>query len=196
MDITTSLYEGKLIRLGPIDHEKDPAVESKWTHDSGYLRPMAAWPSWPESPERIKKKYEALEKAIEENKNAFHYAIRLRSDDAEQNDRLLGFARLEWISWSNGYANLRIAIGSPDDRRKGYGREALGLLLHAAFDEMNLHRVAVNVPGYNIAALAFFRKFGFVEEIRRRKALQHDGQTWDAVSLGLLREEWRVAHSV
>lgn len=190
MDITTSLYEGRLVRLGPIDHEKDPPIESRWTHDGEYLRLIAAWPSWPQSPERVKKNDEALEKAMEEGKNLFHFTIRLRSDEAAQNDRLLGFARLEWISWSNGYATIKIAIGNHDDRRKGYGSDALTLLLHLAFDELNLHRVGVNVPGYNVAAQQFFRKFGFVEEIRRRQAFQHDGQTWDAITLGLLREEW------
>ena len=78
-----------------------------------------------------------------------------------------------------------------DDRRKGYGREALALLLRFAFEEMNLHRLSANIPAYNTAALAFFQKFGFVEEIRRRQALQLDGQVWDAISLGLLRAEWQ-----
>jgi RimJ/RimL family protein N-acetyltransferase len=190
MDITTPLYEGKLIRLGPIDHEKDPAVESKWTHDSEYLRLIAAWPSWPESPERIKKKYEALEKAVEEEKNIFHFTIRLKSEDAEQNDRLLGFARIAWIEWANGTAWLSMAIPSPADRRKGYGSEALALVLHYAFAELNLHQIGVRVPAYNSAALAFFQKFGFVEEVRRRKALKLDGQTWDELFLGLLQREW------
>ena len=191
MSIEKSLYEGQLIRLGPIDHEKDAAVESKWTHDSQYLRLIAASPALPASPERIKKKYEALEKTVEESKNTFHFAIRLRSDIPDQNDRLLGFARLEWVEWTHGNASLRLAIGSPDDRRKGYGREALALLLRFAFEEMNLHRLSANIPAYNTAALAFFQKFGFVDEIRRRQALQLDGQVWDAISLGLLRAEWQ-----
>jgi hypothetical protein len=29
MSIDTQLFEGKLIRLGPIDHEKDAEVESR-----------------------------------------------------------------------------------------------------------------------------------------------------------------------
>ena len=34
-DIQTQLFEGRDIRFGPIDYEKDPEIESKWTHDSG-----------------------------------------------------------------------------------------------------------------------------------------------------------------
>jgi hypothetical protein len=33
LDIQTPLFEAQDIRLGPIDHDKDPEVESKWTHD-------------------------------------------------------------------------------------------------------------------------------------------------------------------
>ncbi|MFZ6026226.1 MAG: GNAT family N-acetyltransferase [Chloroflexota bacterium] len=192
MEITTSLYEGKLICLGPIDHEKDPVVESKWTHNPEYLRQVLAWPSWPASPERIKKRYEALEKAMEEEKNLFHFAVRLRAEAAEENDRLLGFARLSSVEWANGHANqLSLAIADPADRRKGYGSEALSLLLRFAFAELNLHRVTARIPEHNAIALAFFQKFGFVEEIRRRKALRIDGNAWDEISMGLLQREWR-----
>jgi RimJ/RimL family protein N-acetyltransferase len=52
--------------------------------------------------------------------------------------------------------------------------------------------VTAVVPAYNEGALGLFRKFGFVEEIRRRKALNRDGEIWDLVGLGLLNSEWRA----
>jgi RimJ/RimL family protein N-acetyltransferase len=39
--------------------------------------------------------------------------------------------------------------------------------------------------------MALFHKFGFMEEIRRRQAINRDGQFWDLVSFGLLNAEWR-----
>jgi RimJ/RimL family protein N-acetyltransferase len=48
------------------------------------------------------------------------------------------------------------------------------------------------VPEYNEGALRLFQKFGFVEEIRRRKALNRDGALWDLIALGLLRSEWEA----
>jgi hypothetical protein len=39
-DIQTQLFVGQSIRFGPIDHEKVPAIESKWTHDSEFMRLM------------------------------------------------------------------------------------------------------------------------------------------------------------
>ncbi len=190
MDIHTSLYEGRLIRLGSIDHEKDPAIESKWTHDAEYLRLVDTRPARPVSPAEMKKKYEALEKEIEESKNQFYFTIRLRSDDPEQNDRLIGFARFFEIEWNHGVSQVMLGIGDAGDRRKGYGSDALNLLLRYAFSELNLFRLSAVIPEYNPGALRLFQKAGFVEEVRRRQALNRDGRFWDLIHFGLLRDEW------
>jgi RimJ/RimL family protein N-acetyltransferase len=87
---------------------------------------------------------------------------------------------------------LELGIGDPNDRRHGFGSEALRLILRYAFAELNLYRLSVMVPEYNPPALSLFTKAGFVEEVRRREALQRDGRYWDALHLGLLREEWEA----
>ena len=63
-DIQTQLFEGQDIRFGPIDHEKDPEIESKWTHDSEFIRLMETDPARPLSAAMIKKQYEKLEKKV------------------------------------------------------------------------------------------------------------------------------------
>jgi RimJ/RimL family protein N-acetyltransferase len=185
LDIQTPLFEAQDIRLGPIDHEKDPEVESKWTHDYEFMRLMELKPVRPLAPAMVKKGYESLEKEIEQDKNLFYFTIRAREDD-----RLLGKAVLEWIDWTNGNGFLRLGIGSGADRGRGLGKQALALLLRFAFAELNLFRVTVVVPEYCQPAIALMRKFSFVEEVRRRKAILRDGQPWDLLVLGLLRSEW------
>ena len=134
----------------------------------------------------VRKQYEAIEKQIEEEKTMFYFTIRARSDD-----RLIGKAVVEWIDWPNGNGFLRLGIGAAEDRRKGYGSQALHMLLRYAFGELNLHRVTAVMPAYNEGAIRLFTKFGFVEEVRRRKAIDRDGEFWDLVSFGLLSSEWR-----
>lgn len=187
MSIDTQLFEGKLIRLAPIDHEKDPEVESRWTHDLSLQRALSHKPAMPLSIAQMKKKYEAIEKQVEESKNLFHFTIRGKEDG-----RLLGFVRIEWIEWTHATGSLKLAIGNSSERNKGYGTEALQLMLHFAFNELNLHRLSALVDEDNPGALEFFKKFGFVEEVRRRKAILRDGQTWDSIHLGLLNSEWQV----
>ena len=185
MTIDTQLFEGKLIRLAPIDHDKDPEVESRWTHDLDLLRSLSQKPAMPLSVGQMKKRYESIEKEVDESKKIFHFTIRDMQDD-----RLLGFVRIEWIEWTHGTGNLKLAIGDQAERNKGYGSEALSLMLRFAFNELNLYRLSAIVGEDNPGALRFFMRHGFVEEVRRRKALLRDSQTWDIIHLGILREEW------
>jgi RimJ/RimL family protein N-acetyltransferase len=185
-DIQTQLFEGQDIRFGPIDHEKDPEIESKWTHDSEFMRLMETGPARPMSAAMVRKQYEKLEKQVEEDKNLYHFMIRAKADD-----RLIGKVSIYWIEWANGNAYLRMGIGAAEDRRKGYGTQALRMLLRFAFAELNLFRLTVAVPEYNEGAIALFQKFGFVQEVCRRKSLERDGRRWDLYLFGLLNDEWR-----
>jgi RimJ/RimL family protein N-acetyltransferase len=185
MSIDTQLFEGKLIRLAPIDHEKDPEVESRWTHDLTLSRALSRKPAMPQSVVQIKKKYEAIEKEVEEAKNIFHFTIRSKEDG-----RLLGYIRIEGIEWNHGTGSLKLAIGDPAERGKGFGSEALQCMLQFAFNELNLHHMSAVVGEDTPGALRFFVKHGFVEEVRRRKALLRDGQAWDSIHLGILQREW------
>ncbi|MFN8403315.1 MAG: GNAT family protein [Anaerolineales bacterium] len=184
-DIQTQLFEGKDIRFGPIDHEKDPEIESKWTHDSEFMRLYSIDPARPMSAAMVKKAYEKLEKEIEEEKNMFYFAIRARDDD-----RLIGKAQVNRIEWSNGHGWVELGFGSADDQRKGFGTQALSMLLRFGFGELNLHRISARVPEYNEGAVALFKKLGFTEEVRRRQALDRDGRRWDLLTFGLLKDEW------
>jgi len=181
------LFEGKLVYFAAIDHEKDPEIESGWTQDAAYLRMLDLGPARPLSPAMVKKKYEALEKEIEESKNIFYYPFHAKADD-----RLIGFARLDVAEWQHGIGSVSLGIGDRQDRRKGYGEEALRLLVRYGFTEINLFRLSAAIPEYNQAALSLFHKVGFVDEVHRRQAVQRDGRCWDLILLGLLRDEWQA----
>ena len=186
LDIQTQLFVAQDVRFGPIDHEAHPEIESRWTHDAEFMRLMELKPVRPLSPAMVKKQYEVIEKEMDEDKNMFYFTIRARADD-----RLIGKAVVEWIDWTNRNGFIRLGIGASEDRRKGYGSQALRLLLRYVFGELNLHRVTAVLPAYNEGAIRLFQKFGFMEEIRRRKALNRDGEFWDLLSFGLLNSEWR-----
>jgi RimJ/RimL family protein N-acetyltransferase len=187
LDIQTQLFEAQDIRLGPIDHEAHPEIESKWTHDSDFMRLMELKPVRPLSPALVKKEYESIEKKMEEDKNLFYFTIRAREDD-----RLIGKAVIEWVDWTNGNGWIRLGIGAAEDRRRGLGSQTLGLILRYAFAELNLFRVSAMVPEYNEGAIRLLKKFGFVEEVRRRQAVQRDGRPWDLLTFGQLRSEWEA----
>lgn len=186
MDINTSLFDGKLICLAPINYDTDPEIHARWTQDLDFLRCLGTEPARPLSPAQVKKQYEAVEKEMEEGKSSFYFTIRTREDD-----RLVGFARVYWIEWAHAVGSLQIALGDPQDRGKGYGSDTMALVLRFAFEELNLHRLSAVLGEDNPDAVRFFMKFGFVQEVCRRQALLRQGRTWDIVHLGLLQSEWR-----
>jgi RimJ/RimL family protein N-acetyltransferase len=184
MDNTISLYEGRLVRLGPLDHEKDPPVIARWTNDPLW-RSILVDVARPLSAEAVCRLLEKVEKQMEETKNLFHFTLRAREDN-----RLVGLARIFWIDFHNGTGVLNLGVGDASDRRHGYGSDALRLLLRFAFGELNLHRLSVWPSADNLAFIHMVKKAGFEEEARRREAAFHDGSYWDVIHLGLLRTKW------
>jgi len=183
--MNNQLFEGELIRLAPPDPERDAEIESKWTHDVDTMRLISDAPVRPLSPTLIKKKYEEAEK--DKATNRFHFAIRAQADD-----RLVGFVKLEGIEWNNGAGHLTLGIGDPNDRGRGYAREALKLSLRYAFAELNLVRLGATAFEHNERAQRLLEKAGFQLEVRRRQAIHRDGKRWDVLKYGLLQDEWQV----
>ncbi len=183
LGMDTQLFDGGLVRLAPPDPEHDAEIESRWTHNAETMRVVSDAPMRPLSPALIKKKYEEAEK--DKAGNRFHFAIRAKLDD-----RLVGFVRLEHIEWNNGGGALTLGLGDPNDWGRGYGREALALILRYAFAELNLYRLSATAVEYNARVQRLLERAGFQLEVRRRQAVHRDGQRWDVLKYGLLRDEW------
>jgi RimJ/RimL family protein N-acetyltransferase len=90
---------------------------------------------------------------------------------------------MEWAIYPLEYEN-------PLDRGKGYGSEALKLLLQFAFLELNLHRIGLDVISYNEPAIRSYIRSGFSEEGRVREAIYREGKRYDRIYMGLLKQEW------
>jgi len=108
----------------------------------------------------------------------------------KEGDKHIGNCGLHKIDYTSGRAILGIVIGEPDYRGRGYGPEAMSLLLDYAFGELRLHRVELKVFSYNQRALRAYRKLGFREEGRKREAHFYRGSFHDIVIMGILEREW------
>jgi RimJ/RimL family protein N-acetyltransferase len=166
--------------------DKDVETISKWTHDSEYLRMTSEEPARPLAPVQVKKKIEEMHKEIEKRREV-DFVFRTREDD-----RLIGWGALHHIEWPHGAAMVRLSIGQPQDRGKGYGSEGLRMLLFYGFDELSLYRIGAITDEYNARGQRLLERFGFVLEVRRRQAVQRAGRRWDTLVYGLLREEWKA----
>jgi RimJ/RimL family protein N-acetyltransferase len=84
-----------------------------------------------------------------------------------------------------GFGEIGMAVAR-EWRRRGVGSALLGAAIEWA-RERGLHKLSLGVFAHNAAAIALYRKFGFVEEGRRIKHYRRaNGELWDSVEMGLL----------
>ena len=122
-----------------------------------------------------------------------------RGDHADRLDlaimadgEFVGEIVLNELDAGNLSCNLRIALIGPRAFGKGYGTEAIELLLDHAFGTTPLHRIRLGVYAFNDRARHVYKKVGFVEEGVERDALLWDGEWHDAVLMAVLRPDWQA----
>ncbi|MBR3502763.1 MAG: GNAT family N-acetyltransferase [Clostridia bacterium] len=105
--------------------------------------------------------------------------------------RYLGQCALTKIDQTARHAELAIVL-APDSARRGYGREAVRLLLGFAFRQMNLNRVYLRVYAENERAVRCYEACGFRVEGRQREQVYFDGHYGDVLEMGVLRREFEA----
>jgi RimJ/RimL family protein N-acetyltransferase len=174
------MFQGEKIRLTAI-HEQDLPTISGWFEDTQFLQLFDAIPAVPRSERHFKKWVDQSE----ESNKSFRLAIRTL-----KKDELLGFVEIDGILWNQRNGWLAIAIGNHENRKQGYGKEAMRLALEFGFDELNLHRVQLTVFEYNHAAIQLYEQLGFRKEGTYREFIKRNGKYYDMNLYGMLENEW------
>ena len=117
------------------------------------------------------------------------FAVRLL-----ENDELLGNAGFKSVGEIHRTAEMGIMLGNPKYQRKGYGMEAINLLLDYGFSFLNLRNISLNVFEYNEVAYNLYKKAGFKEAGRLRKAVEILGKTYDVIIMDMLKEEFQSVY--
>jgi RimJ/RimL family protein N-acetyltransferase len=87
-------------------------------------------------------------------------------------------------------AVVGIFIGDKNYWGKGYGTDAMSVLVKFIFEQMNIHKVKLNVFSYNERAIKSYEKCGFKVEGVLRQEIFRDGKYYDEIIMGLLKEEY------
>ncbi|MEP7054158.1 MAG: GNAT family protein [Actinomycetota bacterium] len=121
------------------------------------------------------------------------YAKRAADEEAEfsieADGVLVGRCALFGFDVLSRNATLGISL-IEQQRGKGYGRDAVGVLLDYGFNKRNLHRIHLDVLAGNTPAIRSYLSSGFVEEGRLRDAAYVAGGFDDLVVMSMLRTEW------
>jgi len=98
-----------------------------------------------------------------------------------------GFGDIDHI---NQTAEVGIFIGNKKYWNKGYGTEALNLLLDYGFKALNLHNIFLRVYSFNERARKSYEKTGFKIIGKRREALLRDKERHDIILMDILPNEF------
>jgi RimJ/RimL family protein N-acetyltransferase len=171
------VLDGKRVTLTPL-RKADMRVLFRWINDRAQVLLNA--PYHPVSQTEHRTWFEGLHK----RKDVFVYGIRRRVDMT-----LIGSCQLHSIHPIHRSAELQIRIGEVRARGKGYGTEALRLLLDFGFRDLNLHRIYLHVFKTNTRAIRLYKKCGFRTEGVLREHAWVDGEFVDVLVMAKLRAE-------
>lgn len=106
------------------------------------------------------------------------------------NDELIGNISLVNINHINKTATLGIMIGKSNERGKGYGTEAINLLLDYAFNHLNLNNIMLELLDTNERAKKCYLKCGFKELGVRKQSHYLEGVYHDSIYMQILKEDF------
>ena len=109
----------------------------------------------------------------------------------KKGNRYIGNIKLGPINWIHRLADIALIIGEKDQWGKGYGLEALRLMVDHAFKGLNLHKVTAGMAQDNKASLRLFEKAGFKREGVKRKEYHYNGVYRDVYRVGLINPDYK-----
>ncbi len=127
----------------------------------------------------------AFIREVGNKKGQYHFAIILK-----ENKKLIGLIAVHHVSRKHRKALIGYWIGKKYWRR-GFGTEALKLILDFSFKRLKLRRIAAKVMHPNVASSKLLEKAGFTHEGTLRKAVLNKGEWLDWKFYGILREEYK-----
>jgi [ribosomal protein S5]-alanine N-acetyltransferase len=177
--ITYPFLSGKTIYLKSLEFD-DLKNIARWLHDKdvtrflhqGY-RPMTV--------ENLKNSYDI--EGVRDDEFSF-------SIIDKKTNKSIGWTGLYQVNWISRFAEMRIFLGEKNFWHKGIATESQKLLLEYGFDKLNLHRI---FAGTNIKCLGeqgALKKLFMTEEGVSRKTLFRNGEYYDVVHFGILKDEY------
>ena len=100
-----------------------------------------------------------------------------------------GFIELKTLLTESRLGEIEIWV-APEYQGKGIARESSEMIVDYGFNQLNFHKIIARLHSSNRASKNIWEKLGFQKEGEMKKALIMDGEWVDALTYGMLKEEW------
>lgn len=185
MPLPTPTLETARLQLRPFGETDSAAIYALQSN----ARVLRYWDSPPWTDRARAQAFLAACRQMEQDGSGARFAI----------ETLRTRAFIGWCStfrWNPVYRSLGIGYCLDEPAwGKGYATEAVGAMLHWAYDALDLNRVEAELDTRNAASARVLEKLGFEREGLRREDCVVDGEVSDSWIYGLLRRDWKASES-
>jgi RimJ/RimL family protein N-acetyltransferase len=172
------MIRGKLVGLRAVEHE-----------DLGLLRDWRNIPDFRKNFREVRELNMAnqekwFEKSCVNNPNDFMFIIQRLEDN-----KPIGAAGLLYINWIIRSADFSFYIGENDAYidNNGYAEDAAKLLIDYGFNNLNLHKIWMELYETDTLKLDFFKnKFDFKTDAKLRDNCFEEGRYWDSYIISII----------
>ena len=173
------MYQGKKTRLREYRKEDVPKALA-YMNDGDVKRLLTPGIPFLYTLEDELKWYEG----ITAMKDTYNFAI-----ETIDGGHYIGGCGLNAVDWKNSVAVVGIFIGDKTYWGKGYGTDAMKILINFIFGQMNINKIKLNVYSFNERAVKSYEKCGFIKEGTLRQEIYRDGKYHDEHIMSILKEE-------
>lgn len=122
---------------------------------------------------------------INNDSSRYDFAICLKSSD-----EMIGELSIFDLDEENRKAGFRISMASISLTGKGYGTEAINIVLSFVFNQLELTRLQLEVFSHNTRGIRAYEKVGFVKEGVLRQSLYYNEQYSDEIIMAILKSDY------
>ena len=178
-----ALFDGEKVRLRSFEISDLNSIMKHWNKID--LRRELG----PIVPHSRKEREDWIKKTWEDRRKGSAYVFAM---EEIKSGRFLGHCSLNNVRDINRTASVSIAIYDNNDRGKGFGTDAMRILLRIGFDFLNLHRIGLNVFHTNPQAIRVYEKVGFTKVGELRHTDFVEGEYVNDICMDILEDEWRA----
>lgn len=102
----------------------------------------------------------------------------------------IGGVSINSCSIKNRNCVIGIMIGDKKFWGKGYGTDALKVLIKFIFEECNLEKIKLAAYSFNDRAIRCYKSLGFKEEGVLKKEIYREGKYYDEILMALFKEDY------